>query len=106
MRARALALPWRTVGRIAEGGSSTSPRQGRRRSPARRCSGSRDCTKSKRRSAAGSAPDRYAARQARSKPLVAALKLWFEQRAAELPRKSALAEAIGYALNQWDGLVR
>ena len=53
-----------------------------------------------------SAAERQAARQLRSKPLVAALKLWFEQRAAELPRKSALAEAIGYALNHWDGLVR
>ena len=53
-----------------------------------------------------SAAERQAARQVRSKPLIAALKLWFEQRAAELPRKSALAEAIGYALNQWEGLVR
>ena len=34
------------------------------------------------------------------------MKLWLEQRAAELPRKSSLAEAVGYALNQWDGLVR
>ena len=33
------------------------------------------------------------------------MKLWLEQRAAELPRKSSLAEAVGYALNQWDGLV-
>ena len=53
-----------------------------------------------------SAAERQAARQVRSKPLVDALKLWLEQRAAELPRKSALAEAIGYALNQWDGLAR
>ena len=52
------------------------------------------------------AAERQAARQVRSKPLVEALKLWFEQRAAELSRKSALAEAIGYALNHWDGLVR
>jgi transposase len=34
------------------------------------------------------------------------MKLWLEQRAAELPRKSSLAEAVGYALNQWHGLVR
>jgi len=53
-----------------------------------------------------SAAERQAARQVRSKPLVEALKLWFEQRAAELPRKSALSEAIGYALNHWEGLVR
>ena len=53
-----------------------------------------------------SAAERQAARQVRSKPLVAALKLWFHRRAAELPRKAAIAAAIGYALNQWDGLVR
>jgi transposase len=53
-----------------------------------------------------SAAERQAVRQVRSKPLVAALKLWFQQRAAELPRKSALAEAVGYALNHWNGLVR
>jgi transposase len=34
------------------------------------------------------------------------IRLWFQQREAELRRKSALAEAIGYALNEWDGLVR
>ena len=53
-----------------------------------------------------SAADRRAARQLRAKPLLDAMKLWLEQRAAELPRKSSLAEAVGYALNQWDGLVR
>jgi len=53
-----------------------------------------------------SAAERRAARQLRSKPLIEALKPWFEERAAELPRKSPLAEAIGYALNHWQGLVR
>jgi transposase len=53
-----------------------------------------------------SAADRRVARQLRAKPLLDAMKLWLEQRAAELPRKSSLAEAVGYALNQWDGLVR
>ena len=53
-----------------------------------------------------SAADRRAARQLRAKPLLDAMKLWLEARAAELPRKSSLAEAVGYALNQWDGLVR
>jgi transposase len=52
------------------------------------------------------AADRRAARQWRTKPLLEAMKLWLEQRAAELPRKSSLAEAVGYALNQWHGLVR
>ena len=53
-----------------------------------------------------SAADRRAARQLRAKPLLDAMKLWLEARAAELPRKSSLAEAVGYALNQWDGLER
>jgi transposase len=53
-----------------------------------------------------SAAERRAARQLRTKPLLDSMRLWLEQRAAELPRKSPLAEAIGYALNQWDGLVR
>jgi transposase len=52
------------------------------------------------------AAERRAARQLRTKPLLDAMKLWLEQRAAELPRKSSLAEAVGYALNHWDGLIR
>ena len=53
-----------------------------------------------------SAEDRRAVRQVRSKPLIEALKLWFEQRLAELSRKSTLAEAIRYALNHWSALIR
>jgi transposase len=53
-----------------------------------------------------SAEDRLAVRQVRSKPLIEALKLWFEQRLAELSRKSTLAEAIRYALNHWSALIR
>jgi transposase len=34
------------------------------------------------------------------------MRLWLEQRRAELPGKSPLAEAIGYPLNQWEGLTR
>ena len=41
-----------------------------------------------------------------TKPLLEAMKLWLQQRHAELSRKSPLAEAIGYPLNQWDGLTR
>ena len=97
------ASRWRTAGRIAAGGSSTSPRPGRRRSPARRIAALYQIEAEIR---GKSAAERQAARQLRSKPLVEALKLWLQQRAAELSRKSALAEAIGYALNHWDGLVR
>jgi transposase len=53
-----------------------------------------------------SAEERRAARQLRTKPLLGAMRLWLEQRQAELLRKSPLAEAIGYALNQWEGLTR
>ena len=53
-----------------------------------------------------SADERRAARQLRTKPLLDAIRLWLEQRQAELPRKSPLAEAIGYPLNQWEGLTR
>jgi transposase len=53
-----------------------------------------------------SAEERRAARQSRTKPLLDAMRLWLEQRRAELPRKSPLAEAIGYPLNQWEGLTR
>jgi transposase len=53
-----------------------------------------------------SADERRAARQLQTKPLLDAMRLWLEQRQAELPRKSPLAEAIGYPLNQWEGLTR
>jgi transposase len=53
-----------------------------------------------------SAEDRLAVRQVRAKPLIESLKLWFEQRLAELSRKSTLAEAIRYALNHWSALIR
>jgi transposase len=53
-----------------------------------------------------SAGERHAARQARTKPLLDAMRPWLEQRRAELSRKSPLGEAIGYALNHWEGLTR
>jgi transposase len=53
-----------------------------------------------------SARERRTARQLRTKPLLDAMRLWLEQRRAELSRKSPLAEAVGYALNQWEGLTR
>jgi transposase len=53
-----------------------------------------------------SADERRAVRQLRTKPLLDAMRFWLEQRRAELPRKSPLAEAVGYPLNQWEGLTR
>jgi transposase len=55
----------------------------------------------------GKAPDpRRAVRQAKSRPLVEALFAWFEAQLARLPGASPTAEAIRYALNHRDGLVR
>ena len=45
-------------------------------------------------------------RQEKAKPLVAALKPWLEASLAKVPKGSKLGEALGYGLNQWDGLVR
>jgi transposase len=53
-----------------------------------------------------SAGERRAARQARSKPLVLALKAWFEQQLARVSAKSLIADAIRYAFHHWDGLTR
>ena len=45
-------------------------------------------------------------RQEKSKPLVLALKAWFEQQLARVSAKATIAEDIRYALNHWDGLTR
>lgn len=53
-----------------------------------------------------SADVRQAARQARSRSLVESLFAWFEAQLARLPGRSPTAEAIRYALNHREGLVR
>jgi transposase len=53
-----------------------------------------------------SADERRVVRQEKSKPLVLALKTWFEQQLMRVSGKSLIAEAIRYGLNHWDGLVR
>ena len=45
-------------------------------------------------------------RQQRSKPIVEALKPWFEDNLARMSKGSKLAEGIAYGLNHWDGLCR
>lgn len=53
----------------------------------------------------GRPPDaRAQIRQAESRPLVEAMKTWLEQELARLSAKSALAQAIRYALRHWNGL--
>ena len=49
---------------------------------------------------------RRALRQAKSKPLVDELKLWFEANLARISKGSKLGDAIRYGLRHWDGLVR
>jgi transposase len=53
-----------------------------------------------------SAENRVAVRQTQSKPLVLALKTWFEQQLARVSAKATVAEHIRYGLNHWDGLTR
>jgi transposase len=55
----------------------------------------------------GRPPDlRRAGRQARAKPLLDALQTWMQTTLRQLSKKSALAEAIRYALVRWEALVR
>ena len=53
-----------------------------------------------------SADDRKQARQQRSKPLINALRPWFEAKLATVSSKSTIADAIRYALSRWEGLAR
>jgi hypothetical protein len=55
----------------------------------------------------GRPPDqRQAVRQAKAKPLLDALRRWFETTLPKLSRKSETAAAIRYALARWNALVR
>jgi len=55
----------------------------------------------------GRFPDeRRAARQERSRPIVAEFEPWLRARLALISKKSKLAEAIRYALARWEGLCR
>lgn len=50
--------------------------------------------------------ERLALRQIESRPLVMALRVWFEAQLGKLPARGPTADAIRYALNHWDGLER
>jgi transposase len=50
--------------------------------------------------------ERRAVRQEQSKPLVLALKTWFEHQLTRVSGKSPIADVIRYGLNHWDGLIR
>ncbi len=51
-----------------------------------------------------SADARNAARQDKSRPILAALEPWLREKLALISQKSKLAEAIRYALSRWNGL--
>lgn len=53
-----------------------------------------------------SAEARRAVRQARSRPLVVALRAWLEHQLGRVSGKAPIAGAIRYALHHWDGLIR
>lgn len=52
-----------------------------------------------------SAGERRQMRQQRSRPLVEAMHTWLAQELERVSGRSALAQAIRYALNHWDGLI-
>jgi len=55
----------------------------------------------------GKPPDqRKVIRQEHSAPIVAALHAWLKEQLATVSKKSVTADAIGYALNQWQALTR
>jgi hypothetical protein len=49
---------------------------------------------------------RRRARQDRSRAIIEALKPWFEQSLAAVPKGGKIGEALAYGLNHWDGLIR
>jgi transposase len=49
---------------------------------------------------------RRRARQDRSRPIIEALKPWFEQSLAAVPKGGKIGEALAYGLNHWVGLTR
>jgi transposase len=52
-----------------------------------------------------SAAARRQARQARSTPLLEAMRTWLAEQLARISGRSTLAQAIRYALEHWDGLI-
>ncbi len=53
-----------------------------------------------------SADQRRQARQQRSRPLVEAMHVWLTGQLGRISGRSALAQAIRYAFNHWEGLIR
>jgi transposase len=52
------------------------------------------------------AANRRSQRQQRSRPLVESLHVWLTEQLERVPGRSTLAQAMRYALNHWNGLIR
>jgi transposase len=52
------------------------------------------------------APERLALRQEKAVPILRDFKAWLDREALKLLPQSAIAQAFGYALNQWEALSR
>jgi transposase len=53
-----------------------------------------------------SANERRADRQARTRPLVEALRIWLDEQLERVPGRSPIAEAMRYGTSHWQGLCR
>ena len=98
-----LAFCWAHVRRrfyeLAVGGPAPIAERGARTHRAR-------STRSRTTSAAAAPEERRAARQDRTRPLLADLEPWLREKLALISQKTKLAEAIRYALSRWEGLTR
>ena len=52
-----------------------------------------------------SAQERQTIRQARTRPILEAMKAWLEAKLRVVSGKSTVADAIRYALSRWEGLI-
>jgi len=52
------------------------------------------------------APDRYAWRQKRSRPILDEIRKWLEKTLPQIPPSSATGQALNFLHNEWDRLIR
>jgi len=98
---------WPSAGPMHGASSTTSRPPRRHRWPRKHCGGSGSCILYEVEADihGQSAEQRRAVRQQRSRPTVDALHTWLNEQLARISGRSALAQAIRYALNHWDGLI-
>lgn len=96
----------RSVGRTCAAGSSTSPRGGDAPIASEALERIAALYAIEKTIRGMSTDGRRRVRQDKSKPLVASLKVLFEQQLARVSAKTKIADEIRYGLNHWDGLTR